>query len=320
MPAEPLDLAYAAALSRIEATGLKAGDPSTTPLHEARAQQDRYFAFLNQEPPEGLIIRSLSIPGPHGEIPLRVYRRMDAPSGALPTLVFVRGSGWWAGGLDSHDRVMRLGALHSGCTVVGLDYRRTPEHREPVQVQELLATLQWLRVEGRHHGADRRRVALWGESAGATIALVAAMRLRDEGAPLPQALLLYYGNFEGPKANLRPQSRWYWQQYLGSDTLEPDPSAVPARQSVEGLPPTWLGVGDLDPLLVDTIAMHQRMAAAGVRCTLQRYPGLPHAFMNLTRLFPGAVKALDDSMRFACEALGVERPASLDAVAGQPPA
>jgi acetyl esterase/lipase len=45
---------------------------------------------------------------------------------------------------------------------------------------------------------------------------------------------------------------------------------------------------------------------AGVRCTLVRYPGLPHAFMNLTRLFPGAVDALDEATRFACEVVGVE--------------
>jgi acetyl esterase len=310
MAAEPQDPAYAAAVAQVEAAGLKAGDPSSTPLGEARAAQDRYFAFLNQDPPAGLNIRNLSIPGPHGDIPLRVYRPMDAPAGPLPVLVFLRGSGWWAGGLDSHDRVMRLGALRSGCAVVGIDYRRTPEHREPTQVQELLATLQWLRAEGGRHGVDGRRCVLWGESAGATVSLVAAMRLRDEGAPAPAGLLLFYGNFDGPKANLRPQSRWFWQQYLGSDTLDPEPSAIPARQPVEGLPPAWLGVGNLDPLLEDTLAMHGRMTAAGVRCTLQRYPGLPHAFMNFTRLFPGAVDVLDDALRFACEALGIQPPAA----------
>jgi acetyl esterase len=224
-------------------------------------------------------------------------------------LVFVRGSGWWAGGLDSHDRVMRLGALRSGCAVLGLDYRRTPEHQQPTQLQELLKTVQWLRAEGWRHGLDGRRCVLWGESAGATLALLAAMRLRDEGAPPPEALLLFYGNFDGPKPTLRPQSRWFWKHYLGSDTMDPEPSAIPARQPVDGLPPTWLGVGDLDPLLQDTLAMHERMAAAGVRCTLQRYPGLPHAFMNMTRLFPGAVDILDDAIRFAGEATGV-RPAA----------
>jgi acetyl esterase len=308
MPAEPQDPGYAAAAARIEAAGFKAGDPSSAPLHEARATQDRYFEFLNQDAPGGLAIDDLSIPGPHGEIPLRIYRPVGAPPGPLPVLVFMRGSGWWAGSLDSHGRVMRLGALHSGCAVLGIDYRRTPEHRQPTQVQELLATLAWLRADGGRHGLDGRRCVLWGESAGATVALVAAMRLRDEGAPLPAALLLFYGNFDGPKPTLRAQSRWFWEQYLGSATMDPEPSAIPARQPVEGLPPTWLGVGDLDPLLTDTLTMHERMEAAGVRCTLKRYPGLPHAFMNLTRFFPGAVDALGDATRFACEMVGVVPP------------
>jgi acetyl esterase len=300
------DPSYAAAVAQIEAAGLRGGDPSSSPLDEARAQQDRYFAFLNQDPPSGVTTRDLTIDGPHGPVPLRVYRPSDAPAGPLPALVFARGSGWWAGSLDSHDRVMRLGALRSGCTVVGVDYRRTPEHRQPTQVQELLATVRWLRAEGERHGVDGQRIVLWGESAGATLSLMAAVQLRSEGASMPAALLLFYGNFAGPKPNLRPQSRWFWQQYLGGDLAHPDPSAIPALARVDGLPPTWLGVGELDPLLADTLAMHERMAAAGVRVSLRRYPGLPHAFMNLTRFFPGAIDALDEATRFGCDALGME--------------
>jgi acetyl esterase len=297
------DPAYTAAVARIEQAGYKGGDPSTMPLPEARAQQDRYTAFLNEEPPQGVSSRDLKIAGPHGEIPLRLIRPADAGEQPLPVLIFVRGSGWWAGSLDSHDRVMRLGALKSGYAVLGLDYRRTPEAQQPVQIEEMLACFAWLQAQGQAHALDASRCVFWGESAGATISLMAAARLRDQGATLPAALLLFYGNFDGPKPGLRPQSRWFWQQYLGGDIDQPDPAAIPARQSVQGLPPTWLGVGDLDPLLSDTLAMHERMAAAGVRCTLRRYPGLPHAFMNLTRFFPGAVDALEEATGFAREAL-----------------
>jgi acetyl esterase len=300
------DPGYGAAVARIEQAGLKAGDPSSTPLDQARAQQDRYFAFLNEEPPQGVATTDLRIAGPHGDIPLRIYRPAGT-AGALPVLIFVRGSGWWAGGLDSHDRVMRLGALESGCAVVGLDYRRTPEHRHPTQVEELLASFQWVRRDGAAHGLDGERCVFWGESAGATVSLSAAMRLRDRGAALPAALLLFYGNFDGPKPGLRPQSRWFWQHYLGGDLDQPDPAAVPARQQVQGLPPAWLGVGDLDPLLADTLAMHARMVDAGVPCNLRRYPGLPHAFMNLTRVFPGAVEVLREAVAFAGRAMPAAR-------------
>jgi acetyl esterase len=166
-------------------------------------------------------------------------------------------------------------------------------------------------MQGVHHGLDGERCVLWGESAGATLILMATVRLRDEKAPLPKAMLLFYGNFDGPKPTLRAQSKWFWQQYLGGDMDHPDPAAIPARQVLRGLPSAWLGVGNLDPLLVDTLGMHERLAAAGVPCTLRRYPGLPHAFMNLTRLFPGAVDALDEAVSFALDALATP-PASLE--------
>jgi acetyl esterase len=293
-----LDPGYAAALALIEAEGCGPGDPLHTSLEEARAAQDRYFAFLNADTPPVARSVDLSISGPAGPLPLRIH--FPPGAGPLPVIVFVRGAGWWAGGLDSHDRIARLCALRSGCAVLAVDYHRSPEHVYPTQLLEILAALAWTRALGGEYGLDGGRIVLWGESAGATLGVLAAMELRDAGASdeMPLALVLFYGNFDGPGPATRAQSKWVWQQYLGGTYDDPPTGAIPARRSVAGLPPTWLGVGDVDPLLKDTLALQARLHAAGVEHTLQRYAGLPHAFMGLNRLFDGATDAVEHAAGF----------------------
>ena len=63
---------------------------------------------------------------------------------------------------------------------------------------------------------------------------------------------------------------------------------------VTGLPPAWLAVGEADPLVDDTLRFAQKLRAAGVTCEMKPYPGLPHAFVMLNRVFDGAKDAVRD--------------------------
>jgi acetyl esterase len=71
--------------------------------------------------------------------------------------------------------------------------------------------------------------------------------------------------------------------------------AIPMRAEVSLLPPTWLGVGECDPLMNDSIQFTEKLRAANVLCELKRYPGVPHAFVMLSRLYDGATRALQDA-------------------------
>ncbi len=284
---------YEEAAAAMASTGVAAGDPLAMPIDEARERQAAYFAALNGELPPIARIDDLEVPGPHGTIPLRLHRPSHASP--LPVIVFVRGAGWWAGSLDSHARTMRSLALLTGCAVCGVDLRRTPEHRYPVQRDELLATLRWLRDEGAQQGLDAQAPVLFGESAGATLALSAAISMRDAKLPPVAGLVLFYANAAGPNPKARAQSQWVWRQYLGHEGLSTDPGAVPLLDSLRDLPPVWLGVGDADPLLPDTLALDERLTAAGNRPDLHRYPGLPHAFVMWTGSLAPALAALQEA-------------------------
>lgn len=302
---------YKEAADALARTGVAGGDPLTQTIDEARRRQDAYFAALTGELPEVAASEDLSIPGPHGPIPLRISYPV-APSAAapLPVVVFVRGAGFWGGALDSHARTMRTLARMTGCAVVAVDYRRAPEHRFPTQRDELLAALRWLRAAGGSQGLSTGAPALFGESAGATLILSATLALRDAGEPLPAGLVLFYSNAAGPKESLRPASKMVWKQYLGHEGPTADASAVPLLADLHGLPPVWMGCGEDDPLMADSEMLDQKLRAAGNPPVFVRYPGMPHAFVMWTATLAPALAALGEAAAAARGFLGLPaRPA-----------
>ena len=277
-------------------SGFAAADPLLTPIHDARAKQDLYFQTLNQNLPEVSSEENLKISGPYGDIPIRLVRPNASKS--LPCIVFIRGSGWWAGSLDSHARTIRSLALMSGCAVCAIDYRRTPEYQYPTQRDEVLHLITWLQQNSDQLGLQNK-IALFGESAGATIALSCALTLRDRVDESIAGMALFYTNAGGPKATARAYSQWVWKQYLGHEGLSSNANAVPLLDNLNGLPPIWLGVGEDDPLMSDTIEVHQKILAAGGSSSLNQYPKLPHAFV----MYSGTLKPAYDALQTAALAL-----------------
>lgn len=283
------DAANAQALS-----GAQPADPIGQPLAQARSQQDRYFQSLQSGGTSVPFCDDFIVPGPHGGIPVRLLKPLtdEAPR----VLVFLRGAGFWAGGLDSHARTTHTLANLSQCAVCAIDYRRTPEHAWPVQRDEVLGVLEWLRRNTDGLGIAAGAPVLFGESAGATLALSVAMRLRDGGrGSALSGLVLFYNNAGGPRDTARPYSRWVWQQYLGKADPFAVPGPVPMIQTMSGLPPMWLGCGDADPLLSDTKELSRRLEDAGVPHTVTLYAGMPHAFLMHSGTLQPAMDALADA-------------------------
>lgn len=284
---------YQAALDRLRAAGVASADPTTLTLEQARAVQSRYFGFLAEDPPALGDIRDHQTRGPAGILRLRSYH----PEGSrgLPVVLFVRGAGWWAGDLDSHDRTARLCALRSGLPVVSVDYHCAPEAHFPVQRDEVVTAVEWIRQHGAAIDADGQAVVLWGESAGASLSVLATAQLLRKGDASVRGLILFYGNFEGPTERTRAYSKWVWSQYLGTAWDQVASDAVPLRSPLAGFPPAWLGAGDQDPLLRDTLLMEQALREHGVSTTLKQYPGLPHGFVTMSRVFAGAESAIEEA-------------------------
>lgn len=131
-----------------------------------------------------------AIPGPGGEIPIRIY--MPEGAGLFPMLVFFHGSGFVLANLDTEDEFCRILCRGVGCVVVSVDYRLAPEHKFPAAPDDCLAATCWAAEHAAELNADPTRLALAGDSAGGNLAAVTALRIRDEGGPSLRGQLLIY--------------------------------------------------------------------------------------------------------------------------------
>jgi acetyl esterase len=309
-----IDPELVAAGQLLQSRGLVAPDRTQAPLSEVRAAVDRIGAFLGEGSVPLRHERDLSLPGPHGQVPCRLYLpdNVERP----PLMIYAHGGGFMQGSLPSWDAMLRELVRQSGVAALSVDYRLSPEHRFPVAFEEVVAMVRLAAREGNRLGIDPARLAVGGDSAGANLALAAAVALRDAGERALGCMLLIYGCFStdteseswqrfGRGAGLsQTQMRWIWETYLESPKQQKDWRATPASAELSGLPPAHLIVGSLDPLLDDSHRLAARLKEAGVPCELSVYEGLNHGFIRYGRLVAAARGAIADCAAALSKKLG----------------
>ena len=135
-------------------------------------------------------ITDRTIPGPAGEIPVRIYR--PSTEVGLPVTVFFHGGGWVVGDLESHDHCCRVIAAKADCVVVAIDYRLAPEAKFPAAIDDAWAATEWVATHGDELNVDTSRLAVAGDSAGGNLAAVVANISRDhEHVEIIQQALIY---------------------------------------------------------------------------------------------------------------------------------
>lgn len=242
-----------------------------------------------------------------GGVRVRVYEPVADAS--APALIYLHGGGWTMFSLDTHDRIMREYAARAGMAVIGIDYALAPEKRYPVALDQVVAVARSLAYTGFDRAIDRTRLAIGGDSAGANLALAAALRLRDEGSPdLVGAILLNYGAFDrqsspeavdrfgGPEAILTAEEMdALWSDYLRDERDALDPFACPILAQLQGLPPVFLTVPECDLLTEQSLRLGERLRAAAVPVRLEIYQGACHSFLEAVSIAPLASRAFDDA-------------------------
>ncbi|MEU8889811.1 alpha/beta hydrolase [Streptomyces sp. NPDC048442] len=248
-----------------------------------------------------------SIPGPAGEIPVRVYHPSLDP--ALPVTVFCHGGGFVIGNLDSHDALCRTTARQTGSLVISVDYRLSPEHPFPAALEDGFAAYAWARKHVDEWGGDPERIALAGDSAGASISAAVCLMARDRGLPQPVFQLLWY-----PATTLDPTSsrtRFAEAPMLGTDAMqffhrhhfglisreEATPyGAVALADDLSGLAPAYVLVAGNDPLLDEGTAYARQLRDAGVPAHLDVQADMVHGFLGFADLVPSCRTAAQPSL------------------------
>ena len=310
-----MDAELAAASAMLRDRGLVAVSPVSAPIAEARAATDRISAVIAEGSRPLRDERTVALPA---GLRARLYRPDDA-AGPVPLLVYAHGGSFAVGSLDGWDHVMRDLVRLSGVAALHVDYRLMPEHRFPAAHEDMLAAFRFAGARAAELGVDGRRLALGGDSAGANLALGAAIALRDAGGPQPRFLMLHYGAYDTETASPSWQrfgqgaaglsvasAEWLWANYLTNPAQRRDWRAAPLLAPVHGLPPALLTIGTLDPLLDQNEALANRLGAAGVTCRLQRYEGLNHGFIRYGRLVTSVERCLRDSAAALGSALAKE--------------
>ena len=247
------------------------------------------------------------IPGPAGDLAVRIY----TPAGGTPprpVLVYYHGGGWVIGSIASHDGVCRALANAVPAVVVSVDYRLAPEHRFPAAAEDAHAAARWAAEHAAEIGADPRRIAVGGDSAGGNLAAVTALMARDRGGPRLAFQLLVYPvtdtamdtpsyreNAEGYFLT-RADMTWFFDHYLPRAADRMHPYAAPLRAAdLRGLPPAAVITAEFDPLRDEGEAYAARLRAAGVPTTHTCYTGMVHGFFGLGAIFEQANAALAEA-------------------------
>lgn len=257
-------------------------------------------------------VTDLHLPGPGGELPVRVYR--PSAERPLPALLYYFGGGWTLGSIDTADGLCRDLAAEAGCLVVTVGYRLAPEHPFPAAVHDCHAALRWVADHAEELGADPARLAVGGDSAGGNLAAAVTLIARAEGELTPAGQVLVYPNTDqlAEDASMRDNAdpwlfnrhsvAWYGGHYLTAPADAEHPLASPLRAAdLAGLPPALVLTAEYDPLRDQGEAYAARLAAAGVPVELTRYPGMAHGFFAMTGTVDAARTAVLQAARFLRE-------------------
>ncbi len=281
-------------------------------VEEARAAIVTLSAAAGEGEPVARV-ENRTLPGPRGEIPVRVY----TPEGRapFPVLVYFHGGGWVIGNLETHDGLCRHLANAAHCVVVSVDYRLAPEHPFPASGEDAYAATRWVAGNAAALGGDAKRIAVGGDSAGGNLSAVVSLMARDRGGPPIVFQLLVYPATDLPSANMSYREngegyfltaksmRWFFAHYCGANPDASDPYLCPLRaKNLGGLPPALVVTAEFDPLRDEGEAYAARLREAGVRTKLTRYPGMIHGFFGMGPLLTqarAATREAADALRSA---------------------
>jgi len=279
--------------------GRRSGRPALheLPVEQARHDFEASSASLRAGAPS-MPVEALLIPTREGrQLPVRLYRPIDSDDAAI---LYFHGGGYTVGSLDSHDSLCRWLAKHCDCAVISLGYRLAPEAPFPAAIIDARDAWSWLLDSAASLGLNPRRLAVGGDSAGATLATVLCAELAGEGAEQPCAQLLFYPAADASK---RSESQelfaegylletasldWFYQQYVPDVTQRSDwrCSPVHAGAALQGSAPALLFAAEFDPLLDEGLAYAHALLEQGVEVEAERCCGMTHDFLRMGNLVP----------------------------------
>jgi acetyl esterase len=276
----------------------------TLSVEQARALATQYNAAGKLAPVPVASVVNRVIPGPGGDLPIRIYT--PEGSGPFPLMMYFHGSGFVMCTLDTHDRGCRNYCNAVRCVVVSVDYRLAPEHKFPAGPEDCYAATKWAAAHADELDADAAHIVLAGDSAGGNMVAVTALMARDRGGPPLCGQLMIVPVTDYPKPGYPSYvengqgygltaagMRWYWGHYLNDEAEADNPYASPVRaRDLRGLPPALIITAELDVLRDEGEYYGKLLAQAGVPVQVTRYAGVHHGFFGMQAVLDKSKQAM----------------------------
>lgn len=250
--------------------------------------------------PAGVKITPAALGGVPGEW-------VESDQAGTAVLLYLHGGGYFACSARTH-RPFTTAFAQAGLRVYAPDYRLAPENPFPAGLDDAVAVWHAVREEA---GASAAMV-IAGDSAGGGLALATMLKLRDEGAALPEAAALFspltdlVGIGESRRINDRRCAMFYGsglgratEFYMGDGGGDPrNPLASPLYGDLRGLPPLLIHVGADETLRDDSTELAARARAAGVHVDLTVWPVVPHVWQMFHPFVPEGRRSLAAAAAF----------------------
>ena len=233
-------------------------------------------------------VENRTIPGPRGEIPLRIYTPDGA--GPFPMIMYFHGGGFVLGNLDTCNNACHFLSKTVGCIVIAVDYRLAPEHKFPAGVEDAYTATAWAAEHAEEINGDASRLAVVGESAGGNLAAATCIMAQDRGGPplVFQVMAFASTNLDTLETDsyrkyatgyglTKFYSTWLRNQYIGDKKDRKSPYASPLlAKNVRGVPPALVLTGEFDVLRDDGELYVEKLKEEGVPARLIRYADKGH--------------------------------------------
>ncbi len=306
----PLHPQAQAVIDGVAAMGLPPFDENMSP-EQARQIIDGFGSFMVPSEEVASVLDTIA-PGPEVDVPLRIYMPAEGPEDEelRPGIFFFHGGGFVTGSVDLVDPLCRRVANRSGCAVIGVGYRLAPEHPYPAAVSDAYIATAWIHAKGPAFGIDNDHLAVMGDSAGANLATVTCMMLRDKGEAASLSLqvlvcpALDMVNAETPSRRdfgeghvlTTEMMDWFAGHYLrGREDQADEPYCSPVRaNSLSRLPPAIIVTAEYDPLRDEGQAYAELLKDEGTFVDLRPEKGMVHMFHWMGGVIDRGREVLDE--------------------------
>jgi acetyl esterase len=293
---------------------------------EVRARYRSASQAMQMPGPSDIASRDLYLPGHTTSLRMRLYA--PAVTSPSPAIVYAHGGGWNFGDLDTHDPLCRKLARGAGARVISIDYRLAPEDPFPAAVEDVCHALRHVFADSVALGIDSSRIAVAGDSAGANLMIVGALRAAAMGFRVCSQVLFYpdtdlrchqhsYVEFEHGYILERPMIEWAMGNYLrGTSRTHRDVSPAFADNLADS-PPTLLLVAECDPLRDECLEYSVKLAAAGVDVQMRLVRGLLHGFATMDAVLPAAATEIAHAIHYLTRKFALSEQPRREPAAGE---